>query len=59
MNTKTYKVETISGYSNKYQVFYTDYISNETMFNENLAISLLKQTVKEVKVVNAGYSYEV
>ncbi len=56
---KLYKVETVSGYSNKYQVFYTYDISNETMFNENLAVSVFQTKTKEIKVSNKGYSYEV
>ena len=58
MSNKTYKVESISGYSNKYQVFYTEVITDHVMFNENLAVSVLQQTVKEVKVANKGFSYE-
>ena len=54
---KTYKVQSISGYS-KYQVFYTEVVTDHVMFNENLAVSVVEPTVKEVKVVNKGYSYE-
>ena len=58
MSTKTFKVESISG-NGKYQVFYTEVITDHVMFNENLAVSELKQTAKEIKVANKGYSYEI
>ena len=58
MSNRTHKVESISGFSNKYQVFYVEEVSNEVMFNENLAVSVVEPTKKVEKVANKGYTYQ-